>query len=285
MKGSKKVIDALNDVLGGELVGINQYFLHAKMCKNWGFERLAEDDYKESIGEMKHAERAHRAHPLPGRRPEPPEARQAPHRRDGPRAAEDRPRRSRSTPSTKLNKAIALCVAEGDNTSRDLLEDILESEEEHVDWLETQLGLIKTARRDAVPGRADAQVTARLREPALPEPARRRQPTFRKYSFEPFGSGFMVSLPGRPVGRAHLAVLVGELHGLDDAQRLVHRPPDRQIVDGDVPDHALRVDHEESAERDAVRQQHAVVACDLLLHVGQQRDGDARRCRPPCGGC
>ena len=59
----------------------------------------------------------------------------------------------------RLNKAIALCVAEGDNTSRDLLEEILESEEEHVDWLETQLGLIKTARRVGVSGRADAQVT------------------------------------------------------------------------------------------------------------------------------
>src|SRR5262249_52388825 len=55
MKGSKKVIEALNDVLGGELGGINQYFLHSKMCKNWGFERLAEHNYKEAIGEMKHA--------------------------------------------------------------------------------------------------------------------------------------------------------------------------------------------------------------------------------------
>ena len=55
MKGSKKVIQVLNDVLAGELVGINQYFLHSKMCKNWGFHRLAEENYKESIGEMKHA--------------------------------------------------------------------------------------------------------------------------------------------------------------------------------------------------------------------------------------
>src|SRR5262245_18783984 len=55
MKGSKKVIEALNGILAGELVGINQYFLHSKMCGNWGFERLAEHAYKESLGEMKHA--------------------------------------------------------------------------------------------------------------------------------------------------------------------------------------------------------------------------------------
>ena len=56
MKGSKKVVDVLNEVLAGELVGINQYFLHAKMCKNWGFERIAEVDHRESIDEMKHAD-------------------------------------------------------------------------------------------------------------------------------------------------------------------------------------------------------------------------------------
>ena len=142
MKGSKKVVEVLNDVLAGELVGINQYFLHAKMCKNWGFERIAEVDYKESIDEMKHAEQARRAHLVPGRRPEPAEA----------RAASGSARRSPSSSKLDLGleieavraeQAIALCVAEGDNTSRDLLEEILESEEEHLDWLETQLGLIK----------------------------------------------------------------------------------------------------------------------------------------------
>ena len=57
MKGNKKVVEVLNDVLSAELVGINQYFVHAKMCKNWGFERIADVDYHESIDEMKHAEK------------------------------------------------------------------------------------------------------------------------------------------------------------------------------------------------------------------------------------
>src|SRR6478752_2565986 len=113
MKGSKKVVEVLNDVLSAELVGINQYFLHAKMCRNWGFHRIAEVDYKESIDEMKHPDQL--ALDLEVER----EA------------------------VVRLNKGIEICVDEGDNTSRDLLEDILEGEEEHLDWLETQLGLIK----------------------------------------------------------------------------------------------------------------------------------------------
>ena len=142
MKGSKKVVDALNDVLGAELVGINQYFLHARMCKNWGFRRIAEVDYRESIDEMKHAdslvERILFLEGLPNLQ------------------KLGRVRVGQSVPEqltldlslevdavARLNRAIALCVAEGDNTSRDLLEDILESEETHLDWLETQLRLLK----------------------------------------------------------------------------------------------------------------------------------------------
>ncbi len=142
MKGSKAVIDALNDVLGGELVGINQYFLHAKMCRNWGFERLADHSYKESIGEMKHAsEIVERILFLDG----------VPNLQKLGKilVGETVPEQLKNDLALeydaikKLNQAIALCVAEHDNTSRDLLEDILESEEEHADWLETQLGLIK----------------------------------------------------------------------------------------------------------------------------------------------
>ena len=148
MKGSKAVIDALNDVLGGELIGINQYFLHAKMCKNWGFERLAENDYKESIDEMKHAEKiVERILFLDG----------VPNLQKLGKilVGETVPEQLKNDLGLemdavkKLNQAIALCVAEGDNTSRELLEEILESEEDHVDWLETQLGLIKTLGESA----------------------------------------------------------------------------------------------------------------------------------------
>src|SRR5258706_6670519 len=142
MKGSKKVIDVLNDVLAGELVGINQYFLHAKMCKNWGFLRIAEVDYHESIDEMKHAdtlvERILFLEGLPNLQ------------------KLGRVRVGQTVPEqlaldlaldvdavARLNRGIALCVAEGDNTSRDLLEEILESEEKHLDWLETQAGFVK----------------------------------------------------------------------------------------------------------------------------------------------
>ena len=142
MKGSKKVIDVLNDVLSGELVGINQYFLHAKMCKNWGFLRIAEVDHHESIDEMKHAdtlvERILFLEGLPNLQ------------------KLGRVRVGQTVPEqlaldlalevdavARLNRGIALCVAEGDNTSRDLLEEILVSEEKHLDWLETQVGLVK----------------------------------------------------------------------------------------------------------------------------------------------
>ena len=143
MKGSKAVLEALNDVLGGELVGINQYFLHAKMCKNWGFERLAEHNHRESIGEMKHAsDLVERILFLEG----------VPNLQKLGKLAvgETVPEQLKNDLALeydavkKLNRAIALCTAEGDNTSRDLLEDILEGEEDHVDWLETQLELIKT---------------------------------------------------------------------------------------------------------------------------------------------
>ena len=143
MKGSKKVIEALNDVLAGELVGINQYFLHAKMCKNWGYERLAEHTHHESIEEMKHAskvvERILFLDGVPNLQ-----------KLGKVNVGETVPEQLRLDLAlemdavARLNKAIALCVAQGDNASRELLEDVLESEEEHVDWLEAQLGLIET---------------------------------------------------------------------------------------------------------------------------------------------
>src|SRR5215470_17386971 len=142
MKGSKKVVEVLNDVLSAELVGINQYFLHAKMCRNWGFLRIAEVDYKESIDEMKHAnDLVERILFLEGL----PNLQKLGRVRVGQTVPEqlalDRDLEVEAV--ARLNRAIALCVAESDNTSRDLLEDMLESEEQHLDWLETQLGLLK----------------------------------------------------------------------------------------------------------------------------------------------
>jgi bacterioferritin len=142
MKGQKKVVDALNDVLSAELVGINQYFLHAKMCKNWGFHRIAEMVHHESIDEMKHAsELVERILFLEGV----PNLQKLGRVRVGQTVPEqfklDLDLEVQAV--ARLNKAIALCVAEGDNASRDLLEGILTSEEGHLDWLETQLGLVR----------------------------------------------------------------------------------------------------------------------------------------------
>jgi bacterioferritin len=142
MRGSRKVIDVLNDVLAAELVGINQYFLHARMCKNWGFHRIAEVNYHESIDEMKHADSlVERILFLEGL----PNLQKLGRVRVGQTVPEqlslDRDVEVEAV--KRLNAAIALCVAEKDNTSRDLLEDMLESEEKHLDWLETQLDLIQ----------------------------------------------------------------------------------------------------------------------------------------------
>jgi len=142
MKGNAKILEALNDILTGELTGINQYFVHAKMCENWGYERLAEVNRKESIGEMKHAdELIERILFLEGV----PNLQRLGKVKVGENVPEqlklDRDLEIEAV--AKLNKAIALCAEAGDNGTRELLEDLLESEEEHVDWLETQLELLK----------------------------------------------------------------------------------------------------------------------------------------------
>jgi bacterioferritin len=142
MKGNAKVIQALNDVLAAELVGINQYFLHAKMCKNWGYHRLADAVHHESIGEMKHAsDLTERILFLEGV----PNLQKLGRVRIGETVPEQlRADRALEMDAIKrLNDAIALCVAQGDNASRHLLEEILRSEESHLDWIETQLGLLE----------------------------------------------------------------------------------------------------------------------------------------------
>lgn len=141
MKGSKEVIDALNEVLAGELVAINQYFLHAKMCKNWGYGALAEYIRKESIDEMRHAEtlvdRVLFLEGLPNLQ-----------RLDRLHVGQTVPEQLRCdleleyAAVKRLNDGIALCREKGDSGSGELLRKILIAEEEHVDWIETQLGLI-----------------------------------------------------------------------------------------------------------------------------------------------
>ncbi|MFN7766234.1 MAG: bacterioferritin [Planctomycetaceae bacterium] len=141
MKGHQKVIDALNAGLTIELTAINQYFCQAKMCKNWGFSKLAAKHYAESIGEMKHAEKLiDRILFLEGV----PEIARYDVIRVGADVKEqfenDLVLESKGVKA--YNEAIQLCTQMVDNGSRELLASILVESEEHVDWLETQLSLI-----------------------------------------------------------------------------------------------------------------------------------------------
>ena len=142
MKGKPEIIDALNDVLTGELTAINQYFLHARMCENWGYKRLWEKIRAESIDEMKHADKLiERVLYLEGL----PNVQRLGKINIGQTVPEQLKvdLELEKVALDKLNKAIELCRSLGDNGSRDLFEDILESEEDHVNWLETQLSLIE----------------------------------------------------------------------------------------------------------------------------------------------
>ena len=142
MQTDPRVLNALNDVLTAELTAVNQYFIHAKMTANWGYERLAAHVREESIDEMKHAEllierilyfegvpNMQRLFPV----------------RVGEAVLEqlelDLEVEQEAIP--RFNQAITLCVEVGDNGTRELLADMLVSEEEHADWLETQLETIR----------------------------------------------------------------------------------------------------------------------------------------------
>jgi len=138
---SPAVIALLNEILTAELTAINQYFLHAKMCENWGLDRLYKKIYAESIDEMKHADALiSRILYLDGL----PNVQRLGKVNIGEDVGEllrcDLALEHEALP--RLNAGIALCREEGDNGTRALLEEILVSEEEHTDWIETQLGLI-----------------------------------------------------------------------------------------------------------------------------------------------
>jgi bacterioferritin len=142
MQGDREIIEKLNEVLTAELTAINQYFLHGKMQSNWGYERLGHHSRDESIDEMRHAERVtdrilyfdgvpnyQRLFPL----------------RIGENVLEqfEADLALEVEAVKRLNDGIALAVAKGDNGSRHLFEDILVHEEEHIDWIETQLETIR----------------------------------------------------------------------------------------------------------------------------------------------
>ena len=141
MKGSKKVIDCLNEVLKGELTAINQYFLHARICKDWGYEKLAKIVYDESIDEMKHAQDLmDRILFLEGF----PNLQDLGHLRIGQTVKEqfENDLQLEMEARDRLKKAIKVCLEEVDHATRELFEHILVDEEKHVDWIETQLSLM-----------------------------------------------------------------------------------------------------------------------------------------------
>ena len=142
MRGDPEIIEVLNDVLTAELTAINQYFIHHKMCENWGYKKLSNKKREESIGEMKDAdliiERILYYDGVPNLQ-----------RLNPVRVGEDPVEQHRldlaveQEAIVRLNAGIALCRDKGDNGTRDLLEQILHGEEEGADWLETQLHLVE----------------------------------------------------------------------------------------------------------------------------------------------
>ena len=141
MQGNPEVIELLNEVLTAELTAINQYFIHAKMCENWGYEKLAKKTYDESIDEMRDAEKViERILYLDG----------VPNlqRLGSVRVGETVPEQHQLGLELEIdaieryNRGVALARGHGDNGTAEMLEDLLTGEEDHADWLEAQLVLI-----------------------------------------------------------------------------------------------------------------------------------------------
>ena len=142
MQGDGEIIELLNEVLTAELTAVNQYFLDSRMLGNWGLERLGKKFYEESLDEMKDAdhliERILYLDGMPNVQ-----------RLGTVRIGETAPEKLTAALDLekeaieRLNRGIATCTAKGDNGTRDLLESILEGEEEHADWLESQIELIR----------------------------------------------------------------------------------------------------------------------------------------------
>jgi bacterioferritin len=175
MQGDPAIISMLNEVLTAELTAINQYFIHAKMCSNWGYDRLAEHSRQESIEEMKHAdeiiERILFFEGVPNMQ-----------RLNPVRVGETVPEQFQLDLELeydavkRFNAGIAACVAASDNTTRALLERILVSEEDHIDWLETQQETISQIAPAQSPGR-----NLRISPPAMAQ----FSPTTRAIEYSP----------------------------------------------------------------------------------------------------
>ena len=142
MKGNSEIVEALNETLTAELTAINQYFIHYRMRTNWGFERIGKKSFEESIGEMKHADQViQRILFLDGI----PNMQRLSKVKVGETVSEQLQLdlELELEAVVRLNRTIKLARDQGDNGTRELVEEILTSEEEHIDWLEAQLELIR----------------------------------------------------------------------------------------------------------------------------------------------